>query len=73
MDSSGPWYLRFLWRVPQMPKKKIRVFMKLGDYFIAKENGAAARICYQKAQELADSIGAVHYQKKTNEKLSNLS
>ncbi|HOB08061.1 MAG: hypothetical protein WAP20_05140 [Limnochordia bacterium] len=56
-----------------MPKKKIRVFMKLGDYFIAKENGAAARFCYQKAQELADSIGAVHYQKKTNEKLSNLS
>ena len=54
-------------------KEKDPCFYEAGDYFIAKENGAAARFCYQKAQELADSIGAVHYQKKTNEKLSNLS
>ncbi|HHX01441.1 MAG TPA: hypothetical protein GX739_02090 [Firmicutes bacterium] len=71
--DSGPWYLRLLWRVPQLPKKKIRFFMRLGDYFLDKEDDAAARFCYHKAKELADSIGAVHYLKKTNDKLSNLS
>lgn len=46
--------------------------MRLGDYYLEKENDAAARFCYRKAQELADRIGAVHYLKKTNDRLSNL-
>ncbi len=70
--ESGPWFLRLLWRMPQLPKKKVRYFMRLGDYYWEKENDAAARFCYRKAQELADRIGAVHYLKKTNDRLSNL-
>lgn len=68
--NMGKWLLSLLWIFPQLPKKKIRLFLKLGDHYQKKGKHELARFCYNKALDLAENIGAVHYLKKTNEKLS---
>ncbi len=70
--EDGSWYLRILWRLPQLPKKKIQLFIRLGDYFYEKSQPKKSRFCYYKAKELADNIGAVYYRKKTVGKLNKI-
>lgn len=73
MEDTGTWFLRLLWHLPQSPKKKIRLFIKFGDHYANKERNSLSRFCYNKAYKLADSIGAVHYLKKTQGKLNSIS
>jgi len=70
--DSGTWLLRVLWRFPQLPKKKIKLFIRLGDYFSAKGKHETANFCYQQVAELADQIGAIYYIKKLNQKNQKL-
>lgn len=63
MDTE-PLRLRLLWKWPQMPKRKIRMFIQLGDEYKAKGQDYLAEYCYRKSLELADSIRAVHLKKK---------
>lgn len=72
MEDTGTWFLCLLWHLPQSPKKKIRLFIRFGDYYLNKENHLLSRFCYNKAYQLADSIGAVHYLKKTQNKLDGI-
>lgn len=61
--------LRILWGMPQLPKKKIKRFIQLGDEYRQKGDETMARHCYRKSLELAKSIRAVHLEKKIEERV----
>ncbi len=72
MDGDS-WRLRILWWWPQLPKKKIRKFIKLGDEYFAKGNTALAAYCYERSWDLANSIRAVYFTKKIEDRVADLS
>ncbi len=56
--------LRILWKLPQLPKKKIRKFIELGDRYRAMGHEPKAQLCYDRSLQLAKDIRAVHLMKK---------
>lgn len=62
--ECGSWWLKLLWYLPHLPKKKIKMFVKLGDNYRKIGKEARARYCYQQALTLAGSLSAVYYIKK---------
>jgi len=56
--------LRVLWRLPQLPRKKIRRFIAMGDKYRSLGNEAKAQLCYSRSMDLAKNIRAVHLTKK---------
>lgn len=74
MDIDPPkrWHtlkLRFLWRLPKEPRKKIRAFLRLGDEYQRSGEEALAKYCYGLSKELAEEEGAVHLLKKINQRV----
>ncbi len=72
MDPDS-WRLKILWLWPQLPKKKIKLFIRLGDQHREKGNEFLAEYCYKKCMELAKSIQAVHCLKKIAERYNETS
>lgn len=69
--EPGSWWLKLLWHIPQLPKKKIKLFLKLGDRYQGQGKTHLAKECYERALMLADSVSAVYYIKRIEERFRN--
>lgn len=74
MDIDPPkrWHalkLRFLWRLPKEPRKKIKVFVRLGDEYLKSGEEQLAQYCYSLSKGLAQEAGAIHLLKKINQRV----
>ncbi|HBG01105.1 MAG TPA: hypothetical protein DDW87_05970 [Firmicutes bacterium] len=75
MDIDPPkrWHalkLAFLWRRPQESRKKIKVFLKLGDTYLESGEPQLANYCYSLSKRLAEEAGAIHLKKKIEQRFS---
>jgi hypothetical protein len=74
MDIDPPkrWHilrLGFLWRLPKEPRKKIKVFLRLGDQYYQRGEEQLATYCYDLSKSLALETGAIHLLKKINQRV----
>ncbi len=74
MDIEPPrrWHtlkLALLWRRPQEPSKKIKIFLRLGDEYLRKGEVQLANYCYTLSKNLAEEAGTIHLRKKIENRL----
>ncbi len=73
MDIDPPkrWHtlkLKLLWRLPQESRKKIKVFLRLGDEYDKNGEQQLANYCYGLSKQLAQEAGAIHLLKKIEQR-----
>lgn len=71
--DPGSWHLNLLWRIPRLPKKKIKQFINLGDEYLKIGKINQAKFCYEKSLTLATDTNSVYYMKKIDRKIDLLS
>lgn len=64
--------IRFLWHLPQEPRKKIKKLLKLGDDFLSRGREDLAEYCFSLAKDLAQRSGIVHLRKKIDQRAEHL-
>ncbi|MCK9526539.1 MAG: hypothetical protein M0R49_11530 [Limnochordia bacterium] len=58
-----------MWRLPKEPRKKIKVFLQLGDQYCQRGEKQLATYCYDLSKGLAQETGATHLLKKINQRV----
>ncbi len=74
MDIDPPrwWHIlkiRVLWYLPREPRKKIKIFLCLGDEYDQLGEERLANYCYDLSKKLAQDAGTIHLLKKINQRL----
>ena len=61
--------LQVLWKLPLEPRKKIKIFLKLGDDYLVQGERQLARLCYEISKKLAEEAGTIHLLKKIEQRV----